>query len=289
MMETSRVLTMLNAQASRQLQNEQLEAAKRTVNEAIRYYEDSKSILRISSGSSPHEDALVRCQAQVSVLLKLKIGRREAALGAQTNNDRLSESAQKIIMQSTRSLRGIMNDSRKPPAVASNVSPGDSEPAFSELTQASLQSGALTIKTKDSESVASSLSSNQSRGSVYVDPHPPSVNIPLSASASVISVASKPTALEEWYQLTQTMHSPYTIPWGASNRNINNNNCNASKPEVDQDLGHCDCFAQMKRKMQQHAVQQAQQKPRMATTITSTASSEAASVDEMIEPQTKAL
>lgn len=289
MMETSRVLTMLNAQASRQLQNEQFESAKRTVNEAIRYYEDSKSFSRSSSSSSgPHEDALVRCQAQVSVLLKLKIARREAALGAQTNNDSLSQAAQKMITQSTRSLRGIINDSRKPPA-ASHVSP--SESALSELNQASqpIQPGTLTVKTKDSISVASSLSSNQSLGNVYVVPHPPSVNIPL--SASVISVASKPTALEEWYQLTRTMHTPHSIPWEASSRNINNNCIATSNKDKVEDLGYCDCFAQIKRKAQQHAaVQQAQeQTPRIPTTITSPPSTEAASVDEMVEPQTKDL
>ena len=273
-METSRVLTMLNAQASRQLENKQFEAAKRTVNEAIRYYEDSKSVIRSRGNSGgPHEDALVRCQAQVSILLQLKIGRREAAIGAQTQNDRLSQSAQRMISQSTRSLRGIMHDSQTiiaaAPATASNVSPA--EYALSELKQASLSGQpAGVLKTKDSTTSS----------------HYPRVNIPLPTSE--ISAATKPTALEEWFLLSRTVQSPYSIP---SNINIINNCSTTTMTMKDdsEDGGFCDCFAQIKRKALQHADLQSKQTPTPATTITSPTSSKATSVDEMVELQTKSI
>jgi len=101
-METGRVLSMLNEKASKQLKNEQFDAAKRTVNEAIRYYEQSET-------ACGKQDPILKCQAQVSALLKLKIGRLQAALGAQKNDDRLLASGKHIISQSSRTLRAILD------------------------------------------------------------------------------------------------------------------------------------------------------------------------------------
>ena len=110
---------MLNAKASRQLNNKQLDEAKRTVQEAVRYYnafiirrmaQSSSSTSSCCSNSStyssysPHQVNLVRCQGQLSVLLQLKIGRLEVAVGTQANNDHLIQSATRTIAKCTRKL-----------------------------------------------------------------------------------------------------------------------------------------------------------------------------------------
>ena len=250
-METCRVLTMLNAQASRQLQNEQLDAAKRTVNEAIRYYDESKSILR-SSNLPPNEAALVQCQAQVSALLKLKIGRREAAMGSQTHNDRLTQSGKKMITQSTRSLREILQDKKTtpPPMIQRTVT--------------------VNVNHQHHQQIASNFS-HRPHSTVYVVPPPPppssSVDFALSASASSSSylspAATKPTttALEEWLRLTRSMNDTYNhVPSTAGGVNHINNNNNLSSCITDnedgEDMGYCDCAVQIKRKYQQHQAQQ---------------------------------
>ena len=122
MPETVGVLTMLNAKASRQLNNKQLDEAKRTVQEAVRYYnafiirrmaQSSSNTSSTSSccsnsstysSDSPHQVNLVRCQGQLSVLLQLKIGRLEVAVGTQANNDHLIQSATRTIAKCTRKL-----------------------------------------------------------------------------------------------------------------------------------------------------------------------------------------
>ena len=116
--------------------------------------------------------------------------------------------------------------------------------------------------------------------------HYPRVNIPLPTSE--ISAATKPTALEEWFLLSRTVQSPYSIP---SNINIINNCSTTTMTMKDdsEDGGFCDCFAQIKRKALQHADLQSKQTPTPATTITSPTSSKATSVDEMVELQTKSI
>lgn len=117
MMETGRVLSMLNLQASRQMRNDNLDAAKRSVNEAIRYYQHDGA--RRSSHRHRHhrrhEAEMLRCQAQVAALLKLKIGRLQAALGEQKRDDELLASGRRIIAQSSRTLRGMLPSTEKPP------------------------------------------------------------------------------------------------------------------------------------------------------------------------------
>ena len=240
-METCRVLTMLNAQASRQLQNEQLDAAKRTVNEAIRYYDESKSILR-SSNLPPNEAALVQCQAQVSALLKLKIGRREAAMGSQTHNDRLTQSGKKMITQSTRSLREILQDKKTTP------------PPMIQRT--------VNVNVNVNHQQIASNFSHRPHSTVYVVPPPPP---PSSSAASYVlsPAATKPTttALEEWLRLTRSMNDTYNhVPSTAGGVNHINNNNNLSSCITDnedgEDMGYCDCAVQIKRKYQQHQAQQ---------------------------------
>lgn len=115
MTETCLVLSMLNAKASRQMKNEQLEAAKRTVEEAMRYYAESKKRWQSkTSSSSPHKfDLMALCQARVSILLRVKIGRLEMALGSQTKNDRLVLAGNKTMAQCTRNLQGLLKDGKQ--------------------------------------------------------------------------------------------------------------------------------------------------------------------------------
>ena len=115
MTETCHVLSMLNAQASRQMKNEQLEAAKRTVDEAMRYYNESVQRRQgTTSSSSPHKiDLMVLCQARVSILLKVKIGRLEVALGSQTKNDRLVQTGNKTMALCTRNLQKLLKESNQ--------------------------------------------------------------------------------------------------------------------------------------------------------------------------------
>ena len=234
---------MLNAQASRQLQNEQLDAAKRTVNEAIRYYDESKSILR-SSNLPPNEAALVQCQAQVSALLKLKIGRREAAMGSQTHNDRLTQSGKKMITQSTRSLREILQDKKTTP------------PPMIQRT--------VNVNVNVNHQQIASNFSHRPHSTVYVVPPPPSSSVDLALSASSSSylspAATKPTttALEEWLRLTRSMNDTYNnIPSTAGGDNNNNNLSSCITDNEDgEDMGYCDCAVQIKRKYQQHQAQQ---------------------------------
>ena len=91
------------------MENEQLDVAKRTLNEAIRFYDDfnTRRTANPSSGS-PHQVNLVISQAQLSLLLKLKIGRLEVAVGTHTKNDRLTQSGGKTMKQCTCKLRGML-------------------------------------------------------------------------------------------------------------------------------------------------------------------------------------
>ena len=116
MNETGRVLSMLNAKASRQMKNEQLDAAKRTVDEAMRYYDESvKRRQGNTSSSSPHHenDLMVLCLARVSILLKVKIGRLEVTLGSQTKNDLMVQAGNKTMAQCTRPLQGLLKLSKQ--------------------------------------------------------------------------------------------------------------------------------------------------------------------------------
>ena len=115
MTETCRVLSMLNATASRQLKNGQFEAARRTVHEAIRYFAESEKRKRMArnSSSAPNNnkfDLMVLCQAQVSIMLKVKIGRMEVALDSQTKNGRVVQAGNKTMAQCTRILRQLLKE-----------------------------------------------------------------------------------------------------------------------------------------------------------------------------------
>ena len=112
MTETSRVLSMLNAKAARQMKNDQLEAAKRTVDEAMRYYDESVKRRQVKTSSSlPYKcDLMVLCQARLTILLKVKIGRLEVAMGSQTKNDRLVQAGNKTMAQCTRPLKGLLTE-----------------------------------------------------------------------------------------------------------------------------------------------------------------------------------
>ena len=109
-METNRVLSMLNLQASRQLRNGQLEAAQRSVDEAIRYFEAACRRLQQEERRNPQETTteLWKSQVQVSALLKMKLGKMQASMGAQKKDDRLVASGKTVIAQSSRTLRGIL-------------------------------------------------------------------------------------------------------------------------------------------------------------------------------------
>lgn len=223
MMETSRVLSMLNAQAARQLQKEQLDAAKRSVNEAIRYYDDYKSINnKTNFNPNPNEIALLRCQAQVSALLKLKIGRLEAALGSQTHNDRLVQSGKKVITQSSRTLRGMLQDKKRAPR--SSVSVG--------ATAAASQVSAACRVEDNNNCSSQDLDERQSpsRSSSFSQPNPKqaaSTNNP--PSMMLCAVPSRPSS-----------SNIQVLP---------------SAPRKLDDLGCFDCFASLK---QRHHLQQQQ-------------------------------
>jgi len=110
-METNRVLSMLNLQASRQLRNGQLEAAQRSVDEAIRYFEAACRRLQQEERlyhSQETTTELWKSQVQVSALLKMKLGKMQASMGAQKKDERLVASGKTVIAQSSRTLRGIL-------------------------------------------------------------------------------------------------------------------------------------------------------------------------------------
>lgn len=106
-METGRVLSMLIVQATRQIKNDQLEAAKRSVDEAIRYYEANWHEVG-PGGASAVTPAIVRCQAQVAALLKVKIGKLQAHAGIEQKDNDLLRCGNDVILQGSTSLRCLL-------------------------------------------------------------------------------------------------------------------------------------------------------------------------------------